>query len=149
MGVFLVSTHPARAGHVQRADEHALGSLGPHSERLVPIEVVPTESGSALLRVMAAYNDSKGQPQQPVPLEVRLKVAQAPEVHHHYHGPHVGRDGVIILRGESRAAGRSIRVQSGEDAIELGRGGMQDCKECEASRIAGHRYCLGCGKRLH
>ncbi len=138
----------AYEGHVQRAGEQRLGSLGPRAERMVEIEVVPTESGSAMLRVTTAYSDSKGRPQRPVPLEVRLKVAQPPEVHHHYYGPHVGRDGVIILRGESGGRGRSIRVQSGDDAIELGRGQAQDCEDCAVSRAAGYPHCMGCGKRL-
>ena len=138
----------AYEGHVHRAGEQVLGSLGPRAERRVEIDVVPTESGSAMLRVMASYNDSKGRPQRPVPLEIRLKVAQPPEIHQHYYGPHVDGDGVIIVRGESGGRGRSIQVQSGEDAIELGQGGGQDCDECATSRAAGYPHCMGCGKRL-
>ena len=48
---------------------------------------------------------------------LRLKVVQSPSVHHHYYGPVVGRDGVIIMRGGHRGSGRTLHGQSGEDQI--------------------------------
>jgi outer membrane protein assembly factor BamB len=138
----------AYEGHVQRGGEHFLGSIGPEGERLEEIEVMPTESGSATLRVRVRYADAAGRPQRPVPLDVRLKVAQPPEVHHHYYGPVVGRDGVIIVKGEAVGGGRQIRVQSGEDAIELGRSGQRICPACGAPLAAGGRYCMQCGSAV-
>lgn len=104
-------------GDVKRAGKQSLGTLGPKASRDVEIEITPTESGSALVRISAAYSDAAGRPQRPALLEVRLKVAEPPQVHHHYYGPHIGGDGVIMVRG---SAGRSMRVQSGDDAIDLG-----------------------------
>ena len=109
----------AYEGHVKRAGERRLGSLGDHETRLESIEVVPTESGSATLRVCVRYADPQGQPQQPVSLDVRLKVAQPPLVHRHYYGPVIDGDGVIVMRGGALQGGRSLRVQSGEDAVEI------------------------------
>jgi len=138
----------AYQGHVQQAGERSLGSLGLHGERLEAIEVVPTESGSATLRVTARYADPAGHPQPPAYLELRLKVAQPPEVHHHYHGPHVSGDGVIIMRGGLGVEGRSLRVQSGEDAVEVGRTGGPVCSQCGRPLEPSARYCHECGKEL-
>ncbi len=59
-------------GHVQRPGEMSLGSIGPGPGRPVSIPVMPSESGSATLRVAAYYKDSRGHPQPPAYLEVRL-----------------------------------------------------------------------------
>lgn len=139
----------AYSGHVQRAGELPLDGLGPHGERMVPIDIVPSKSGSAMLQVTVCYTDPAGQPQRPAYLEVRLKVAQPPEVHHHYHGPHVSGDGVIIVRGGLGGEGRQMRVQSGEDAIEIGSGGLRTCPACGRQLGADDRFCMGCGIKVN
>jgi hypothetical protein len=101
-------------GHVQRPGEVSLGSIGSGPGRVVPIAVVPSESGSALLRVTAYYNDSRGHPQMPAYLEVRLQVAEPAQVRRHFHGPrvgpHVAGDGVIIVREGGGGSQRTTQV---------------------------------------
>jgi hypothetical protein len=97
-------------GHVREAGERPLGSLEPFETRLVSIEVEPTETGSAMVRVGVRYRDAKGRLGRPVRLDMRLKVAQPPQVHHHYHGPVITGDGVIIMRGTGVPSGRTISV---------------------------------------
>ena len=139
----------AHEGHVMRAGERSLGSLGRRESRLEAIEVVPTESGSAMLRVCVRYADPQGRPQQPVSLEARLKVAQPPSVHHHYYGPVVGRDGVIIMRGGQGGSGRTLHVQSGEDQIHIERTGWSVlCRACGRAAKPGDRWCEKCGEPL-
>jgi len=138
----------AYEGHVQQAGQQQLGSLGPGQDRLAEIEVVPTKSGSATVRLNLRYTDPAGRPQRPVPLEVRLKVAQQPQVIHIHEGPYVGRDGVIILKGEAGGGERHLRVQSGEDAIEIGPGRGRVCPACGALLAYGDRYCLNCGEKV-
>jgi hypothetical protein len=134
-------------GHVQKAGQIDLGTLGPRGEKMAEIHVVPTESGSATLWVTVHYSNPRRRPERPVPLEVRLKVAQPPEIHHHYHGPHIGKDGVIIMRGEGAGEGRNVRLQSGEDAVEISRAGRRYCPGCGKPLDAGHSFCSHCGVR--
>lgn len=134
-------------GHVHHAGTLDLGTIGPHEEKIVAVEIVPTESGSATLRLALQYKDAAGDPQRPVHLEVRLKVARPPEVHHHYYGPVVGRDGVIILHGEGS---RRARMQCGEDAVEFGDWPAgRTCPHCgvllPATSVS---YCEQCGNAL-
>jgi outer membrane protein assembly factor BamB len=132
----------AYEGHVRQAGERPLGSLGPRESRLEAIEPVPTETGSTMLRVRVRYADPQGRPQEPVSLGVRLRVARPPEVHHHYYGPVVSGDGVIILRGEGS---QYLRVQSGEEAVKMGRPAAQTCLCCGAPVEAGDQFCERCG----
>lgn len=97
-------------GHVKQAGEMRLGSLGAHQDKLVTIAVAPTASGSATLTVAATYFDSLRRQQLPVALEIRLKVNRPPEIHQHFHGPHIGGDGVIILHGGAGGE-RQVRLQ--------------------------------------
>ncbi|GAB4568805.1 MAG: hypothetical protein Kow0047_21860 [Anaerolineae bacterium] len=105
-------------GHVQRPGEIYLGALGPRESRTVDIDVIPSESGSATLRVSVRYKDEQGRPEPEARLQVRLEVAQPPVVHKHYYGPYVDGDGVIIMRGVEGGRGRTVQVHSGRDRGE-------------------------------
>jgi hypothetical protein len=130
-------------GPVRRADERSLANIGPRAERIEEIAVVPTQSGSATLEITVRYADARGQPQTPVDLDVRLQVARPPEVHHHYYGPVIGGDGVIIMRGER---GRHLRVQDGGEALELG--AQARCPHCGATIQPDDRFCNQCRAEL-
>ena len=135
-------------GHVKQAGEKALGSLGPHGERMVAIEIVPTESGSASVQVTAHYADAQGNAQLPVRLDLPLRVAQPASIHHHYYGPtaQVGGDGVIILRGGEGDAGRSVEIHAGEDRVRLGQTAVSlTCARCHQPRPADAETCPNCG----
>lgn len=107
-------------GHVPAAGQVDLNAIGPNEKRWVTLYVAPTESGSATLTVTAYYADRHGAAQPPVVETIRLRVGQRPEVHQHFHGPHISGDGVIILRGGAGGE-RQVRVQSGEDAVMVAR----------------------------
>jgi outer membrane protein assembly factor BamB len=136
-------------GHVAKAGERSLGALGPHSERLVEIPIVPTASGSARLDLALHYANSTGQPQPPVPLSISLAVSRPPEVHNHYHGPvaWVNGEGVIIMRNSGDAAGRNrtIRIQSGDDEVEIQRPRLRTCPNCGRKLLAPYQFCAHCG----
>lgn len=110
----------AYSGHVPKADQVALGAIGAQDSRWVTLHVVPTQSGSATVTVAAYYSDGRGVRQRPTTETIPLRVGRRPEIHQHYYGPHVGGDGVIILRGGAGGE-RQVRVQSGEDAVTLAR----------------------------
>lgn len=50
---------------------------------------------------------------------ISLHVGRRPDIHHHYYGPHISGDGVIILRGDAGGA-RQVRVQGGDATVRLG-----------------------------
>lgn len=130
-------------GHVQQAGESYLGTIGPRRERLVEIAVVPTASGSAELILTLRYQDGARTPQPPVHFTFTLSVSRPPELHQHFHGPTVTGDGVIIMRG---AGGRQVRVQSGEDEIEIKR--PRTCPNCGEALVPPYHSCGHCGWRL-
>ncbi len=55
----------------------------------------------------------------PMAETIPLHVGRRPDIHHHYYGPHIGGDGVIILRGDAGGA-RQVRVQGGDATVRLG-----------------------------
>ena len=145
------SSHPARdlvlshRGHVQRAGDRRLGRLGPNGQQLVEIPIIPTASGSAEIELTLQYQDSACTPQLPATLSISLSVSRPPEVHQHFYGPTVTGDGVIIMRGEG---GRQIRVQSGEDAVEIKRSSVRNCPNCGEELVLPFDFCKHCGWRV-
>lgn len=108
----------AYQGHVPRAGQMELGAIGPGGSRLVTLAVVGARTGAAVVKVTTTYTDSLGKDQQPVTEEISFWVNRPPEVHHHYYGPHIDGDGVIIVRG-GVGGSRQITVRSNDDTIKL------------------------------
>ena len=136
-------------GDVAQMGRVAVGALDAHLQRTISIPILPTRDGAAELTLRLEYADLSGQEQFPGYLHLRLHVARPPEVHHHYYGPTIRGDGVIIMRGGSDAGGgRSIRIQSGEeDLIEIKRSGGVFCPNCGHALHPPYDLCHHCGWR--
>jgi hypothetical protein len=128
------------SGHVAQAGRVDVGTIGPSDEEVRQVEVTPSASGSALVRLHVAYTDARGNHQDQEELTVRLAVAQPPKVEYHYHGPTVAGDGVIIQRSD----GRLLLV--GEDGVQIERPASSPaCPRCGAALAPDGRHCDRCG----
>ena len=135
-------------GDVQQTVQESLHTIAQERSRRVELPITPSASGTAVVRLTAVYRDTQGQAQMPAQAQLRLTVQPRPEEHVHYHGPVVRGDGVIIMRG-GQSTGRRLRVQSGEDAIEIVRGETpRCCSACGEPLEPDMVFCPECGKAI-
>jgi len=135
-------------GDVQQTVEKPLGTIAQGRSRRVELPITPSASGTAVVRLTTVYRDTQGQTQMPAHCQLRLTVQPRPEEHIHYHGPVVRGDGVIIMRG-GQSTSRRLRVQSGEDAIEIGsRETARCCPACGQPLESDMAFCPECGKAI-
>ena len=136
-------------GDLQQTVERSLGAIVQGHSRREELPITPSASGTAVVRLTAVYRDSQGQTQMPAQAQLPLIVQPRPEEHVHYHGPVVRGDGVIIVRGSRAGGDRRLRVQSGDDAIELGDGKTaRCCPACGQPLEPDMAFCPECGKAL-
>jgi len=155
-------------GTVLRAERKLLpGIIERKQRRQVTLPVYPSESGMARLRVYVRYRSPGVRQEFEEYREIILFVDREPEVHYHYHGTHVsiGKDGVVILRGEGGevhadiggdgvvfggSRGRHIDFQmAGDDEERVGSPGeVRYCPRCGAAILDEYKFCVQCGYRL-
>jgi len=155
-------------GTVLRAERKSLpGIIERKQRRQVTLFVYPSEAGMARLIVCARYRSPGFRQAFEEYREIVLSVDREPEVHYHYHGAYVsiGKDGVVILRGEQGevqadiagdgvviggSRGRHIDLHmAGDDELPVGpRGEPRYCPHCGAVVRDEYKFCAHCGYRI-
>jgi len=109
-------------GHIQQKDmQRSIPYLAPGDGQRLAFRLSPAASGSSTILLHAACEDSRGLSQLPAILETKVEVVRPQAVQHIYQGPvyRVERDGVIIVRQGGLTGGRTMRIQSDEDSLEI------------------------------